>query len=154
MEKSGKLSCPGCGRDIRIYRNPFPTADVIIEVGGGGIVMIRRKNPPDGWALPGGFVDWGESLEEAVVREAKEETGLLLEELRQFHTYSKPERDPRFHTVSTVFVARGKGTPIARDDAREIGVFSHENLPEPIAFDHREIIGDYFRFKGKPKKGK
>jgi len=126
--------------------NPIPTVDVIIEMD-DGIVLIRRKNPPYGWAIPGGFVDYGESLEEAVVREAKEETGLDLEGLRQFHTYSDPTRDPRGHTISTVFVARGRGIPKASDDAEELRIFNRENLPEELAFDHKKIIDDYFKAK-------
>lgn len=106
--------------------------------------MIRRKNPPHGWALPGGFVDYGESLESAAVREAKEETGLDVELLRQFHTYSDPERDPRRHTISTVYVAAAKGRPRAGDDAAEAEVFSRNTLPGPIAFDHKTILDDYF----------
>ena len=125
------------------YRNPIPTVDVIIEYS-GGIVMIRRKNPPEGWALPGGFVDYGESLEDAAVREAREETGMEIELIRQFHTYSDPGRDPRRHTISTVFVARADGTPRAGDDAGEARVFRRGDLPDRIAFDHRNILEDYF----------
>ncbi len=124
-------------------RNPLPTVDLIIEME-GGIVLIKRKNPPPGWALPGGFVDYGESLEAAAVREAREETGLEVKLIRQFHTYSEPGRDPRFHTITTVFIARAEGTPRAGDDAGEVGIFSRENLPDEIAFDHREILTDYF----------
>jgi ADP-ribose pyrophosphatase YjhB (NUDIX family) len=127
-------------------RNPYLTVDVIIEVE-GGIVLIKRKNPPPGWAIPGGFVDYGESLEEAAVREAKEETGLDIELIRQFHTYSDPKRDPRHHTVSTIFIARASGTPRAADDAKEVGIFTRDNLPEDIAFDHRQILEDYFNNK-------
>ncbi len=116
--------------------------DVIIETP-EGIVLIRRKNPPHGWALPGGFVDYGESLEAASVRETKEETSLEVELVRQFHTYSAPDRDPRGHTVSTVFIARAQGTPRARDDAAEVRVFSREDLPRELAFDHRQILDDY-----------
>jgi len=123
--------------------NPIPTADLIIEYN-RGIVLIKRKNPPEGWALPGGFVEYGESLETAAVREAKEETGLDVELLRQFHTYSDPKRDPRHHTITTVFIAKAKGKAIAGDDAKEIGVFSKDILPDQIAFDHRDIINDYF----------
>ncbi len=106
--------------------------------------MIRRKNPPHGWALPGGFVNYGESLEAAAVRETKEETSLDVELIRQFHTYSAPDRDPRGHTVSTVFIARAHGRPHARDDAAEARVFTQEDLPSDLAFDHRRILKDYF----------
>ncbi len=111
---------------------------------GQGVVLIRRRNPPYGWALPGGFVDDGESLEAAARREAREETALEVALLRQLHTYSDPARDPRGHTVSTVFVARASGRPEARDDAKTVGVFSRETLPTEIAFDHRAILEDYF----------
>lgn len=124
-------------------RNPIPTVDLIIECS-RGIVLIKRKNPPGGWALPGGFVEYGESLETAAVREAKEETGLDVELLRQFHTYSDPGRDPRHHTITTVFIARAKGKAIAGDDAKGIGIFTKDTLPEQIAFDHRDILQDYF----------
>jgi 8-oxo-dGTP diphosphatase len=124
-------------------RNPLPTVDIIIEYN-KGIVLIKRKNPPDGWALPGGFVDYGESLEAAAVREAKEETGLEVELVRQFHTYSDPKRDPRHHTITTVYVAEAKGMAVAGDDAQEIGLFRRDNLPEQIVFDHGDIINDYF----------
>jgi 8-oxo-dGTP diphosphatase len=123
--------------------NPVPTVDVIIEYN-QGILLIKRKNPPEGWALPGGFVDYGESLESAAVREAKEETGLAIELLRQFHAYSDPGRDPRHHTITVVFLARAKGSPVAGDDAKDIGIFREDTLPEIIAFDHRKILDDYF----------
>lgn len=125
------------------YRNPLPTVDIIIEYG-GGIVLIDRTNPPFGWAIPGGFVDYGESLEKAAVREAREETSLDVELLRQFHTYSAPERDPRHHTITTVYIAKGKGSLKAADDAKEAGVFTREKLPENFAFDHRQVLEDYF----------
>ncbi|MEW6419409.1 MAG: NUDIX hydrolase [Nitrospirota bacterium] len=124
-------------------RNPIPTVDIIIEYN-RGIVLIKRKNPPEGWALPGGFVDYGESLETAAMREAKEETGLDVELLRQFHTYSDPKRDPRHHTITTVFIAKAEGKAIAGDDAKGIGIFTKGTLPEQIAFDHRDILKDYF----------
>jgi len=124
-------------------RNPLPTVDLIIEFD-DGIILIKRKNPPDGWALPGGFVEYGESIESASIREAREETGLDVELVRQFHTYSAPKRDPRHHTITTVFVARAHGRPLAGDDAKEIDIFRSENLPDQIAFDHRDIINDYF----------
>lgn len=126
------------------YRNPAPTVDLIIELGGGRIVLIERKNPPHGWALPGGFVDYGESLETAAVREAKEETCLDVELLRQFHTYSEPTRDPRSHTISTVYIARAEGEPTGADDAAEARGFRRDELPEALAFDHARILDDYF----------
>jgi len=132
-------------------RNPVPTVDIIIEIKRGdgqeGIVLIKRKNPPYGWAIPGGFVDYGESLERAAVREAKEETSLDIQLKSQLHTYSDPERDPRQHTISTVYVAAAKGKPKAQDDAREIGIFTKEELNFPLAFDHRKILSDYFERK-------
>jgi 8-oxo-dGTP diphosphatase len=118
--------------------------DIIIEIREQGIILIKRKNSPRGWALPGGFVDYGEALEAAVRREAKEETGLEVELVRQLHTYSDPARDPRHHTISTVFIARSAGTPVAADDAEGIGVFTKENLPQPLMFDHAKILTDYF----------
>jgi ADP-ribose pyrophosphatase YjhB (NUDIX family) len=125
-------------------RNPIPTIDLIIEYN-KSVILINRKNPPEGWALPGGFVDYGESLEAAAVREAKEETGLNVELLRQFHAYSDPKRDPRHHTITIVFIARAKGKAIAGDDAKELGLFNKDTLPDQIAFDHRDIINDYFK---------
>ncbi len=128
------------------YKNPIPTVDIIIEMP-HGIVLIQRKNPPYGWAIPGGFVDYGESLEHAAIREAEEETSLKVKLIHQFHTYSDPKRDKRFHTISTVFIARAKGKPKAKDDAKAIGIFTEDNLPEPFAFDHKKILEDYFRWK-------
>ena len=122
---------------------PAPTVDIIIEFG-GGIVLVERKFPPHGWALPGGFVDYGETLEEAARREAMEETGLDVELIRQMHTYSDPGRDPRRHTISTVFAAKGKGTLLGADDALRAAVFRREGLPSPIVFDHADILNDYF----------
>jgi ADP-ribose pyrophosphatase YjhB (NUDIX family) len=124
-------------------RNPYPTVDIIIEID-AGVVLIQRRNPPHGWAIPGGFVDWGESLEEAAAREAKEETSLDIELVRQFHTYSDPKRDPRYHTITTVYIARAQGTPQAADDAQFIGVFTASSLPSPLVFDHTNILHDYF----------
>lgn len=128
------------------HRNPIPTIDIIIEIS-GGIILIKRKNPPFGWAIPGGFIDYGESAEHAAKREAKEETGLDIEDLKQFHTYSAPDRDPRHHTISVVFNARATGTPKADDDAADIGIFTKGNLPDQIAFDHSKILEDYFNKK-------
>jgi ADP-ribose pyrophosphatase YjhB (NUDIX family) len=127
-------------------RNPLLTVDIIIECQ-GGIVLIERKNPPHGWALPGGFVDYGESIESAAVREAKEETGLSIELVEQMHTYSDPLRDPRHHTVSTVFIAKAQGQPVGMDDACKASIFKKKNLPSPIVFDHSTILADYFRYK-------
>ena len=130
--------------------------DIIIEIisedGRQGIVLIKRKNPPYGWALPGGFVDYGESLEQAAVREAKEETSLDIQLLCQMHTYSDPNRDPRKHTISTVFIAQAKGNPVAQDDAQEIKVFSKDELNFPLAFDHEKILKDYFKRKSRKEK--
>jgi len=133
------------------YRNPLLTVDTIIECQ-GGIVLIERKNPPLGWALPGGFVDYGESLETAAVREALEETSLEVRLTEQMHTYSDPSRDPRHHTVTTVFIATAGGTPHARDDAKNTGIFTADTLPSPIVFDHSQILNDYFAYKkGEPR---
>jgi len=139
------IQCPTCKNEVEVYRNPIPTVDIIIEIESKGIILIKRKNPPFGWAIPGGFVDYGESLEEAAIREAKEETNLDVKLIRQFHTYSNPKRDPRHHSISTVYIAKGKGKPKAKDDALEIGIFNELNLPDEIAFDHRLILSDYFK---------
>jgi ADP-ribose pyrophosphatase YjhB (NUDIX family) len=128
---------------VEKYLSPFPTVDIIIEVE-NGIVLIKRKNPPYGWALPGGFVDYGESLEAAAIREACEETSLQVELISQFGAYSDPERDPRKHTITVVFIAKAEGKPRAADDAAEAGVFSLHNLPDELAFDHGGILKDYF----------
>jgi len=121
---------------------PKLTVDIIIHYR-GGIVLIERKYPPFGWAIPGGFVESGETVEQAACREAKEETSLQLTGLRQFHVYSAPDRDPRGHTVSVVFRAQGSGTLRGRDDARDARVFALNNLPARLAFDHRRILRDY-----------
>ncbi len=134
------------------FLGPFVTVDAVIELE-NGIVLIERSNPPFGWALPGGFVDYGESLEEAVVREAKEETDLDLVSLRQFHTYSKFGRDPRFHTIATVFVAQAKGTPRAGDDAKGVQVVKYADLLKmDYAFDHQQVIKDYLEVREQLKK--
>ena len=138
------IPCPKCGNTVTVYRNPIPTVDVIIRVE-KGIVLIKRKNPPHGWALPGGFIDYGESAELAAVREAAEETSLQVKDLTLFGVYSDPERDPRHHTLTVVFTARGEGNPAASDDADDLGVFWKDDLPMPIAFDHSAILADYFK---------
>lgn len=141
-----ELKCPHCGEIVETYRNPIPTVDIVIE-SEGGIVLIQRKNPPYGWALPGGFVDYGESLEAAAVREAKEETSLDVELVSQLGAYSDPARDPRYHTISVVFIARAEGIPAASDDAAQVAVFDRASLPEILAFDHGKILQDYFAGK-------
>jgi len=139
------MRCPHCLKAIELYKNPVPTVDIIIEVG-TKIVLIKRKNPPYGWALPGGFVDYGESYETAAAREAEEETGIIVQNLTQFRTYSDPDRDPRQHTASTIFIAQADTEPVAGDDAAEAELFTEENLPD-LAFDHGKIVADYFAAK-------
>ena len=146
MTNKKTIICPQCGAKMETYLNPVPTVDIIIEFE-GGIVLIQRKNPPHGWALPGGFVDYSESLEEAAVREAKEETGLNVTLTRQFHTYSNPDRDPRQHTITTVYIGKGEGTAKAGDDASNMGVFAVHELPQEMAFDHKQILKDYLEDK-------
>ena len=124
---------------------PYVPVEAIIELP-EGIVIIQRSNPPFGWALPGGFVDYGESLEDAVKREAKEETNLDLTQITQFHTYSNPQRDPRFHTIGTVFIAKAKGKPKAGDDAAGLKVIKPSEIEKlDFAFDHKKILQDYLK---------
>ncbi len=131
----------------KLQNGPFSTVDAIIEIN-GGILLIKRSNPPFGYALPGGFVDYNESLEDAVRREMKEETDLELEGLKQFHTYSQPGRDPRFHTICTVFLAKGKGKPNAGDDAASLKVVKSDELEKlDFAFDHKKILQDFLKYK-------
>ena len=144
-----EVLCPRCGAPVAVFRNPFLTVDIIIEIPGRGIVLIERLNPPHGWALPGGFVDYGESLEDAARREAREETGLELERLDQFRAYSDPARDPRHHTATVVFTAVGLGVPKAADDARHLEVFSLDALPKVLAFDHGVILSDYMKTRNR-----
>jgi 8-oxo-dGTP diphosphatase len=139
--------CPQCGFVTRRHRNPVPTVDIIIEYQDEGLVLIERANPPHGWALPGGFVEYCESLEAAAIREAREETGLTVTLLGQFHTYSAPRRDPRQHTITTVYVARGAGSLQAATDARGLAVFAPEQLPPHLAFDHGLILADYLKVR-------
>jgi ADP-ribose pyrophosphatase YjhB (NUDIX family) len=129
------------------FPNPLLTVDIIIELASAHIVLIERKNPPHGWALPGGFVDYGESLETAAVREAKEETSLDVTLTEQFYNYSDPDRDRRHHTVSAVFIATAAGVPQGADDAKTAREFGEKDLPAPLVFDHAEILRDYFHFK-------
>jgi len=133
------------------YKNPKPTVDLLIELDGapGQLVFILRKNEPHGMALPGGFVDEGEWLADAAVREAKEETGLDVEIVELFHVYSDPARDARQHTVSTVFVARAAGTPKAGDDAAGCIVCAPGELPQPLVFDHATIVADFVAYRAR-----
>lgn len=128
------------------YRNPVPTVDIIVELmdrPSQPIILIERKNPPLGWAIPGGFVDYGESVETAAVREAKEEIGLEVELIEQFHVYSAPDRDPRQHTLSVVFLATATGAPQAADDAKNLKIFNLWEIPSNLCFDHDQILRDY-----------
>jgi 8-oxo-dGTP diphosphatase len=125
---------------------PAPTVDVVIALPGDRVVLVRRKYPPPGWAIPGGFVDLGETVEAAAIREAKEETGLDVTLVDLLYVYSDPRRDPRRHTLSAVFLGRAAGEPKGADDAEEATAFRWDALPEPIAFDHGEILRDARRF--------
>lgn len=128
-------------------QTPLLTVDVIIELvdrPDEPIVLIERRHPPHGWALPGGFVDIGETVEQAAVREAAEETGLKVKLVRLLGVYSDPSRDPRGHTASVVFVGEARGTPKAADDARAVGVYAADAAPA-LAFDHGAILQDYLR---------
>lgn len=140
------LACPACGEKVKQYQNPLPTVDVIIELP-EGIVLIKRKNEPYGWAIPGGFVDYGESLECAAARESLEETSLVVTDLRLLGCYSDPARDKRSHNISTVYVAKATGTPQAGDDAAGLAVFPPDSLPQPLCFDHAKILADYLKRK-------
>lgn len=131
----------------KLLRCPFLTVDTIVKTPDDRIVLIKRKNPPFGWAIPGGFVEYGESLEAAAARETKEEIGVDVEELKQFKAYSDPNRDPRQHTVTVVFTASTAGSPMAGSDTEEVGVFAPDDLPSPLAFDHQIILADYFSRK-------
>ncbi|MBZ0272340.1 NUDIX hydrolase [bacterium] len=125
-------------------KTPSLTVDIIIRLPDDGIVLIERLNPPKGYALPGGFVDIGETVEQAAVREAKEEVGLSVTLVRQFHVYSDPARDTRMHTASVVFLATATGTPVAASDAKSALVAYRDRLPAPLCFDHAQILDDYF----------
>lgn len=130
------------------HETPKVTVDIIIETE-GGIVMISRKNEPFGWALPGGFVDIGEKTIDAAAREALEETGLIVDNLLQFHTYSDPARDPRGHGITIVYIGRAQGMPVAADDAKQAMVVRTQDELDAltVCFDHREIIEDYTIFQ-------
>ncbi len=128
------------------FRNPAPTVDVVILLPGDRVVLVKRRNPPPGWALPGGFVEVGEPLEAAAVREAREETGLDVTLTDLLYVYSDPRRDPRRHTCSAVFLGRAAGEPRGADDAEEARGFAWAALPAPLAFDHAHILSDARRF--------
>ncbi len=132
------------------YRNPVPTVDIIIELidrPHRPIILIERKSSPFGWAIPGGFVDYGESVETAAIREAAEEVSLQIELIEQFQVYSDPNRDPRKHTLSVVFLAAAKGEPQAADDAKTIGIFHTWDVPANLCFDHDKILRDYWQYR-------
>lgn len=132
------------------YQNPVPTVDLIIELihrPSRPILLIERLNPPHGWALPGGFVDYGESVETAAQREAREETGLDVQLIEQFQVYSDPQRDDRLHTISIVFIATATGEPQAGDDARNLGIFAPWQVPIDLCFDHDRILRDYWHYR-------
>jgi len=133
-----------------MYKNPAPTVDIIIELidrPQRPILFIERLHEPFGWAIPGGFVDYGESVEAAACREAHEETGLTIQLVEQFQVYSDPQRDPRQHTISVVFLAEAVGEPQAADDAKNLGLFELWQIPQNLCFDHDRILQDYRRYR-------
>ncbi len=132
------------------FRNPIPTVDIIIELidqPNRPIILIERKNTPYGWALPGGFVDYGETVENAASREAQEEVSLSVNLIEQFHVYSNPNRDERKHTMSIIFIATATGKPQAADDAQNVQVFDLWELPKNLCFDHDKILADYQNYR-------
>lgn len=135
---------------MRTIETPFLTADILIELTDFDhrpVVLIERKNPPHGWAIPGGFVDRGERVEQAAVREALEETGLQVALIALIGLYSAPDRDPRFHTATALYVAQASGQPVAQDDAKQVAVFAVEQVPTGLAFDHDLMIQDYLAWR-------
>ncbi len=131
-------------------QTPALAADIIIELtdySGRPIVLIERAFPPYGWAIPGGFVDVGEMVEAAAVREAKEEVSLDVKLISLLGIYSDPSRDHRGHTVTACYVAEAAGKPMAADDAKSCKIFSMDDLPELLAFDHAQVLEDYLRFR-------
>ena len=133
--------CPNCSTQVIGYKNPFPAADVC-AIRDGKVLLIHRRNPPHGWALPVGFIDYGEPAETASARELQEETGLRATSLRLVGVYSAPGRDSRFHTLTVVYRAEVEGELAAGDDASDARWFALDALPDPIAFDHRQVIVD------------
>lgn len=135
---------------MTIPSTPSLTVDIIIELidkPDRPIVLIERKYPPYGWALPGGFVDVGETLEDAAGREANEEISLDVKVKSLLGCYSDPERDSRGHTVSAVYIAEASGDPFAADDAASVKIVKLDDLPSDLAFDHAKILGDYLYFR-------
>ena len=132
------------------YRNPAPTVDIIIELCDRPhrpIVLIERKFEPLGWAIPGGFVDYGERVEDAARREAEEETQLKVTLKRLLQVYSDPARDSRKHTMSLVYIAEASGTPQAADDAKNLNIFEPWSIPKNLCFDHDQILQDYLNLR-------
>lgn len=142
------LVCPHCGKSYKAWRNPSPTVDVVIYDPSRGVVIIRRRNEPHGYALPGGFIEEGEQAETAAVREMKEETGLDVELVGLLGVYSGPHRDPREHTISTVFAGRAKNPAAlqAGDDATGAAFYPLDRPPQPLVFDHARVLDDFRQY--------
>ncbi len=147
------LLCQNCGTQVRKHAQPAPTADVIIYDNKEGIVLIERLNTPLGYALPGGFIDINETVERAAIREMKEETNLDVELVGILGVYSKPDRDPRFHTMSVTFVAKAKDMKKlkAGDDAKKANLYPLEKLPKKLCFDHGKMIEDFMLYLNKKR---
>lgn len=147
------IKCGKCGNQWEVWNNPIPTVDALIEIYDKneykGIVLIDRKNYPYGWAIPGGFMDYGESAETTAVREAQEETGLQVEITGLLGFYSDPDRDPRHHTVTAAYVCRASGIPKAGDDAKDAKIFAPDKIDVQLAFDHKKVICDYLLWRKK-----
>ena len=148
-----KVKCSECGFEWETWNNPIPTVDALIEIYNDnkyqGIVLIERLNFPFGWAIPGGFMEYGETAETTCIREAKEETGLDVEIIGLLGFYSDPARDPRHHTVTAVYICRASGKPVAGDDAGNADIFSINDIPSNMAFDHKKVIDDYKLFRNR-----
>ena len=139
-----RMFCPHCGKEVNKFNHPLPTVDAVIHYPGQGVVLVKRRFDPPGWALPGGFIELDETAEQAIAREILEETGLEVELTGLLGVYSDPQRDPRLHTMSMVYIAKAVGGQLkAGDDAADTGIFDLDKLPEQIAFDHRKILGHF-----------